>query len=41
MTMVKDAWKIVEFNPVSATTMQLRVKMNKDFAAGIHETVVE
>lgn len=41
VTVVKDSWNVVEFKPVFATGVQLRVKLNKDFASGIHEIVVE
>ncbi len=41
MAVVKDAWSIVEFKPVPASGVQLRVKLNREFASGVHELVVE
>ena len=41
LTVVKDAWNVVDFKPVSATAIKIRVKLNKDFASGVHELVVE
>jgi hypothetical protein len=38
---VKDAWNVIDFKPVAATAIKLRVKLNKDFASGIYELVVE
>jgi DUF1680 family protein len=37
----KDTWDILSFEPVKTSALKLRVKLNKDFASGIHEWVVE
>ena len=37
----KDSWNSMEFSPVKASAVKIRVKLNKDFSAGIYEWVVE
>ncbi len=37
----KDARNTVSFNPVKATALKIKVKLNKRFSAGIYEWVVE
>jgi uncharacterized protein len=37
----KDAWDELEFQPVRTTGLRIMVKLNKDFASGIHEWSVE
>jgi hypothetical protein len=37
----KDAWDVLAFKPVRTTAVKIRVKLNKDFASGIHEWIVE
>jgi hypothetical protein len=37
----KDAWDILTFEPVRTTGVKIRVKLNKEFASGIHEWVIE
>jgi DUF1680 family protein len=37
----KDGWDYLEFKPVKATAVKIKVKLNKDFAAGIYEWIVE
>jgi uncharacterized protein len=40
-TITKDGWDSLEFEPVKATGARIRVKLNKEFSAGIYEWVVE
>jgi DUF1680 family protein len=37
----KDGWDTLSFSPVKAKAVKLKVKLNKDFASGIYEWVVE
>jgi hypothetical protein len=37
----KDAWDSLSFEPVKTGAVKLRIKLNKDFASGIHEWVIE
>jgi DUF1680 family protein len=37
----KDGWDSLTFEPVKTTGVRIRVKLNKDFASGIHEWVIE
>jgi uncharacterized protein len=37
----KDGWDSLTFNPVQASAVKIRVKLNKDFSSGIYEWVVE
>lgn len=37
----KDGWDSLEFIPVKATAVKIKVKLNKDFASGIYEWIVE
>jgi hypothetical protein len=37
----KDGWDSLVFKPVKTKTVKIKVKLNKDFASGIYEWVVE
>ena len=37
----KDGWDSIDFVPVKASAIKLKVKLNKDFSAGIYEWIVE
>jgi len=37
----KDGWDSIDFVPVKASAIKLKVKINKDFSAGIYEWVVD
>jgi uncharacterized protein len=37
----KDKWNIIEFEPVKTTALRLKVKLPREFSAGVHEWVVE
>jgi DUF1680 family protein len=37
----KDAWDSVTFKPVKASSVKIKVKLNKEFSAGIYEWVLE
>ena len=37
----KDEWDILTFKPVRTNGVRIRVKLNKDFASGIHEWIIE
>jgi DUF1680 family protein len=37
----KDGWDSLEFKPVKATSVKIKVKLNKDYASGIYEWVIE
>jgi DUF1680 family protein len=37
----KDNWDEIEFQPIRTTGVRIMVKLNKDFASGIHEWVIE
>jgi uncharacterized protein len=37
----KNGWDNLEFKPVKAAAVKIKVKLNKDFASGIYEWVVE
>ncbi|TAL64781.1 MAG: glycoside hydrolase family 127 protein, partial [Bacteroidetes bacterium] len=37
----KDGWDSLIFKPVKASAIKIKVKLNKDFASGIYEWVVE
>jgi DUF1680 family protein len=37
----KDGWDSLSFKPVKATAVKIKVKLNKDFASGIYEWIVE
>lgn len=39
--LTKDGWDSVEFEPVKASAVKVRIKLNKEFSAGIYEWVVE
>lgn len=40
-TVTKSGWDSVEFEPVKASAVKIRVKLNKEFSAGIYEWIVE
>ena len=40
-TVTKDGWDSLEFEPVKASAVKIRVKLNKEFSAGIYEWIVE
>jgi len=40
-SVTKDEWDSIDFVPVKASAIKLKVKLNKDFSAGIYEWVVE
>jgi len=37
----KDSWDSLEFKTVKATAVKIKVKLNKDFATGIYEWIIE
>jgi len=37
----KDSWDSLEFKPVKATAVKIKVKLNKEFASGIYEWIIE
>jgi hypothetical protein len=37
----KDGWDSLEFKPVKATAVKIKVKLNKEFASGIYEWIIE
>lgn len=37
----KDGWDSIDFKPVKASAIKLKVKLNKDYSSGIYEWVVE
>jgi DUF1680 family protein len=37
----KDGWDSLNFMPVKATAVKIKVKLNKDFSSGIYEWIVE
>lgn len=37
----KDGWDSLEFKPVKAMAVKIKVKLNKDFASGIYEWIIE
>ncbi|MDT8401746.1 MAG: glycoside hydrolase family 127 protein [Bacteroidales bacterium] len=40
-TVSKDDWDVLHFDPVTASALRLRVKLNENFSGGIHEWIVE
>lgn len=40
-TVTRDGWDSVEFEPLKASAIKLRVKLNKDFSSGLYEWIVE
>jgi DUF1680 family protein len=36
----KDAWDEVEFEPVTTSSLRMRIKLSKEFSSGIHEWIV-
>jgi DUF1680 family protein len=37
----KDGWDSLDFKPVKASAIKIKVKLNKDFSSGIYEWIVE
>jgi uncharacterized protein len=37
----KDGWDSLDFEPVKASSIKLKVKLNKEFSSGIYEWIVE
>jgi hypothetical protein len=37
----KDKWNTISFEPVKASAVKIKVKLNKDFSGGIHEWIIE
>jgi hypothetical protein len=37
----KNGWNSIDFKPVKASAIKLKVKLNKVFSSGIYEWVVE
>lgn len=40
-TITKDAWDSLSFSPVKTSAVRIRVKLNKEYASGIHEWLIE
>lgn len=40
-TVTKDGWDIISFAPVKTSSVKLKVKLNKDFASGVYEWILE
>jgi uncharacterized protein len=40
-TVAKDAWNSISYQPVWTRSVKIKVKLNKEFSAGIYEWVVE
>jgi hypothetical protein len=40
-TVTKDNWDILTFEPVKTNAVKVRVKLNRDFASGIHEWIIQ
>jgi hypothetical protein len=40
-TITKDGWDNVEFTPVKAKAVKIKVRLKKDFASGIYEWIVK
>jgi DUF1680 family protein len=40
-SITKDGWDSLSFTPVKAKAVKLKVKLNKDFASGIYEWIIE
>lgn len=40
-TITKDGWDSLEFEPVKASGARMRVRLNKEFSAGVYEWVIE
>lgn len=40
-TVTKDGWDFLEFSPVRASAVKLKVKLNREYSTGIYEWVVE
>ncbi|MHC1733222.1 MAG: glycoside hydrolase family 127 protein [Bacteroidales bacterium] len=41
LAVTKDAWNIVEVNPVTTSGIRINIRLNKDFSSGIHEVIIE
>jgi DUF1680 family protein len=37
----KDSWDSVEFSPVRTSSVKIKVKLNKDYSAGLYEWIIE
>jgi DUF1680 family protein len=40
-SVTRNAWDSVEFNPVTAKALKIKVKLNREYSAGIYEWTVE
>ncbi len=40
-TITKDGWDLLEFSPVRASAVKLKVKLNREYSTGIYEWIVE
>lgn len=40
-TVTRDGWDVIEFAPVKASSVKLKVKLNKDYSTGIYEWILE
>jgi hypothetical protein len=40
-TITKDGWDTLVFSPVKTTSIKLKVKLNKEFASGVYEWIIE
>jgi DUF1680 family protein len=40
-TITRNAWDTLEFSPVKATAVKIKVRLNKDFASGIYEWIIK
>ncbi len=40
-TITKDSWDVIDFLPVTTNAVKLKVKLNRQFSAGIYEWVIE
>ncbi len=40
-SITKDGWDSLSFSPVKARAVKLKVKLNKDFASGIYEWIID
>ena len=40
-TVTRNGWDSLDFNPVNASAIKIKVKLNKDYSGGIYEWIVE
>jgi hypothetical protein len=40
-TITKDAWDSLSFSPVTTRSLKIKVKLNREFSAGLYEWIVE